>query len=359
MATSTTIARGQITIVDLNDAKQISAYLQPSSQAQIYNPDVGSSGQYTPNFTSSNPLVVTPKVYVTGNPSSVLSSCSGIKFTVNGTSVTPGNTSGDYSVTAEGILNIKGNAPSNSSGFSIDFEASYTDADVTGGQPMKVEAHCVVVLSKSSGSALTAYVNYPHGYIFDSGAGSTTPSTLTAVVTCFRGGTQDLDFTATWQKLTGTTWTNVDNSKVVKDNTNGTSTLSVTAEDVLNHQIFRCTVSDSTPNSATAVVLCSFEDKTDPYEVVVGSTTGDKIVNGQGSTTIFARVWQGGEQIETESTAIDSRKFVYTWHKFDKDGDPSNFNGTSSPTKTGNPLTVAAADVNTRATFVCELSKKS
>ena len=350
------IARGQITIVDLNDAKQISAYIQPNYQAQIYNPD---TKVYVPSFSASSPLTVTPKVYVTGNSSSVLSRCSAIKYTINGTAVAAGATSGNYTVSAAGVLTIKGNAPTSSSGFSITFEATYTDADDTGGQPLALSAQCVVVLSQSAGAALTAFVNYPSGNIFDQGAGSSTPSSLPAVVTCFRGGTQDKDFTATWEKLSGTTWSAVAASKVSKDNTAGTSTLTVDAADVQNHQIFRCSVSDSTPSSSSAVVLCSFEDKTDPYEVQVGSTTGDKIVNGTGSTTLFARVWQGGTQIETEATAAASRQFAYTWHKFDKNGTATNFSGTSSPTKTGNPLIVLAADVDTRATFVCEVEKIS
>lgn len=348
------IARGQITIVDLNDAKQITAYIQPSHQAQIYNPD---TGFYTPSFSASSPLTVSPKVYVTGNSSNVVSRCTDISYTINGTTVAAGATSGNYAVSSAGVLTIKGNAPRSSSGFSITFNAKYTDADDTGGQPLTISAQCVIVLSQSAGAALTAFVNYPQGNIFDASAGSTTPTTLTAVVTCYRGGTPDKDFTAAWEKLTGTTWTTVEASKVSKDNTAGTSTLSVAADDVLNHQIYRCTVSDNTPDSATAVVLCSFEDKTDPFELVVGSTTGDKIVNGTGSTSLFARVWQRGVQIETESTETASRKFSYTWHKFDKNGTASNFSGTSSPTKTGNPLTVLAADVDTRATFVCEIEK--
>ena len=346
------VARGQITIVDLNDAKQITAYIQPNYQAQIYNPDTNS---YTPNLSNSNPLTVTPKVYVTGSSSNKISSCTGISYTINGTTVAAGATSGNYSVTSAGVLSIKANAPTSSSGYSITFNASYSDANDTGGQVMALEAQCVVVLSQSAGAALTAFVNYPNGNIFDTTAGRTQITTLTAVVTAYRGGTQDKDFTATWEKLSGTSWVSV--SGAVKDNTAGTSTLTVNASDVLNHQIYRCTVSDTTPASATAVILCSFEDKTDPYEVQVGSTTGDKIVNGQGSTTLFARVWQGGQMIESENTAAADRQFTYTWHKFGNDGNASNFYGTSSPTKTGNPLTVTHNDISVRATFVCEIEK--
>ena len=351
----TVVARGQITIVDLNDAKQITAYIQPNYQAQIYNPD---KVTYTPNFTSSNPLTITPKVYVTGSATNKISSCTDISYTINGTTVAKGQTVGNYSVNNAGVLSIKANAPTSSSGYSITFNATYNDANDTGGQNMSLEAQCVVVLSQSSGASLTAFVNYPNGNIFDSGVGSTTPSTLTAVVTAYRGGTQDKDFTATWEKLTGTTWTAVADSKVSKDNTAGTSTLSVTADDVLNHQVFRCTVSDTQGGQTSqAIILADFEDKTDPYELQILSTTGDKIVNGQGSTTLKARVWQSGTKIEDEETAAANRQFTYTWHKFDKNGNSANFSGTSSPTKTGNPLTVLAADVDTRATFTCEISK--
>ena len=86
--------------------------------------------------------------------------------------------------------------------------------------------------------------------------------------------------------------------------------------------------------------------------------TGDKIVNGTGSTTVNARVWQGGVKIEDETTAAASRKFNYSWTKFDKAGAAQNWNGTTSNVKTGNPITVLAAEVNVKTTIVCEITKK-
>lgn len=80
------------------------------------------------------------------------------------------------------------------------------------------------------------------------------------------------------------------------------------------------------------------EDLTDPYVLELHCPTGDKIVNGTGSTTVNARVWQGGTKVEDEATPEQSRKFTYAWTKLDASGKPSNFNGTTSPSKAAPPL---------------------
>ncbi|AQN32580.1 hypothetical protein BCP12_168 [Bacillus phage BCP12] len=53
---------GQITISDLNDAKQYILYLNPNYKTQIYDPN---GLVYAPDFTSSN-LVITPELYIAG-----------------------------------------------------------------------------------------------------------------------------------------------------------------------------------------------------------------------------------------------------------------------------------------------------
>jgi len=62
----------------------------------------------------------------------------------------------------------------------------------------------------------------------------------------------------------------------------------------------------------------------------------------------------GTEKIEDEATA--TKKFTYTWTKFDKNGTKSNFTGTTSAQKTGNPLVLSATDIDQKATFYCEVS---
>lgn len=69
---------------------------------------------------------------------------------------------------------------------------------------------------------------------------------------------------------------------------------------------------------------------------------GDVFKNGEGSTVLTARVYQAGEEIDTEGAG------TYTWSKYDKDGQKvTSFN------KTGKTLSVGNADVDVKGTFVC------
>ena len=138
----------------------------------------------------------------------------------------------------------------------------------------------------------------------------------------------------------------------------------VTGDLTVTAQCFRGSVADNAGNSFTweqfdtATGAWKFQDLTDPYTVELYCPTGDKIVNGTGQTTISARIWQSGTKIEDEATAAASRKFDYAWAKFDKEGKPQNWNGTTSNVKTGNPITVLAAEVEKKTTIVCEITKK-
>lgn len=69
-------AQGQITIVDLSDARQLSAYLTSDMpKTQIFDPN---NNSYTPNWNSSN-LHITPTIYLSQTP---------LQLTTSGLSVT-------------------------------------------------------------------------------------------------------------------------------------------------------------------------------------------------------------------------------------------------------------------------------
>lgn len=164
-----------------------------------------------------------------------------------------------------------------------------------------------------------------------------------------------------WQKLNvaAGTWSDVAASLVTT--AGGVSTLKVSADDVLNFQTFKCTVTDG---KETAYQIVTFFDASDPFVVDVFSTTGDKIVNGAQSTTLYARVWKDGSIVE-DGTAVQAdtshaTKYVYKWTKYNQGGAATNWNGTSSPVhSTQLPyVTVTNADVSVRGTFVCEVSTK-
>lgn len=344
---STVKARGQITIVDLNDAKQVQMRFDISERVQIYNPD---TKIHTPNFTSA-PCVVSPKVYVTGNSSNQVEKLTALSYIVGGVTVNAGQTSGAYSVaaiSAGGTLTIKQNLTAGS--LKIVCKATYHDSDT--GQDTTLEHEDAIVRSSSAGALFQAVITAPKGRIFDEGNALTS---LQLVANVYRGGTHDTDgLNFTWEKFVATgggTWQAVTTGI---STVNGTSTLTVGVNDVLNFQSYRVVVTDG---SDRAEAIETLEDKTDPYTVDVISTTGDKIVNGQGNTQLMARVYRGATKIEDETTPQSSRKFTCTWFKYDKNGNKANWAGTASNVKTGNPITVAANEIDQKATFFCEVSQ--
>lgn len=130
-----------------------------------------------------------------------------------------------------------------------------------------------------------------------------------------------------------------------------TNTLNVTPDMVDDFQFFRCKCTDNSDSSNIAYGIVDFLDQTDPYKVVITSKTGDKILNGSGSTILVATVYQDGVEIDTG--------FTYNWYKYDSNGAASNWSGTSSNLKTTsvNTLTVPAADVVSSVLITCRANK--
>lgn len=339
-----TTARSQITIVDLNDAKSVQVYFTASQGfTQHYNPD---THVYAPVYPSAN-NVITPKVYETGDANDHLARCSNVRYTINGTAYTASSSNASYAVGANGTLTVKVNLSAN---LNVTFEADYRDEDNIAS---KIGGSFTLVRNESSGALFQVVLTCPKGNIFD----KTVNGDLTVVAQAKRGGVDDttnMGYTFQQFDIKTGAW-----KAVASGRANG-ATLTVKPDDVLNFQTFKCIATDAggTDKAATAEAIVTFQDLTDPYTVELYCPTGDKIVNGTGSTTVNARIWQGGNKIEDEATPESSRKFVCTWTKFDKDGRAQNWNGTTSNMKTGNPITVAAAEVNTKTTIVCEITKK-
>jgi hypothetical protein len=86
-------------------------------------------------------------------------------------------------------------------------------------------------------------------------------------------------------------------------------------------------------------------DQSDPIQVSITSTGGDVFKNSVGTTTLTAKVYQNGTEIDSAGT-----KYTYTWSIYDKDGNASTFNG-GAASKTGKTLAVGDADVSVKATF--------
>lgn len=335
-----TTARNQITIVDLNDAKSVQVYFSASQGlTQNYNPD---THVYSPVYTTTN-NVITPRVYETGDANDHLARCKNVKYTINGTAYTASSSNASYVVGADGTLTVKTNLTTS---LNVMFEADYSDEDniVT-----RIGGAFTLLRNESSGALFQVDITTPKGDIFD----KSVTGNLTAVAQAYRGGVADnSDITYRWEKLDVKKqyWLPISNQ----------TTITVEPDDVLNFQTYRCIVTDTGGADKTAVAekLVTFRDLTDPYCLELYCPTGDKIVNGTGSTTVGARVWQNGTKIEDETTPAASVKFTYTWTKLDKDGKPQNWSGQTSNVKTGNPITVLAEEVSTKTTLICEIQKK-
>lgn len=341
------IARGQITIVDLNDAKSLHLFLGSNSAAtQIFNRD---NKSYVPDYQTT-PLVIKPELYVSGTSSNIIGSAKGAPvWSINGntTLTTFGGTVGTSSPWA---LTINQNM-STVAQMRIDCTVIYTDPDT--GVDLTVKASITITKSENAGSLCCAIATCPNGSIFK----NNDVTSLKAHCDFWRGGSIDTSKVSyLWQKLVSGAWKNMTSANAGYN----TSEVTINASDVLNYETFRCEVTDTDPSSGQQQTkfydYVSFSDLSDPYVVEVSSTTGDKLVNGTGSTTLKSVVWQNGLPF---SDTDAGKKFVFTWRKYNANGTADNTWGdATSHTKTGASITVLASEVTGKGTFVCELSYK-
>ncbi|QEG04163.1 hypothetical protein [Bacillus phage BC-T25] len=155
---------GQITISDLNDAKQYILYLNPNFKTQIYDPN---GLVYVPDFTSSN-LVITPELYIAGGDGSNMLPSAAVKsiFWYEGTQTTiplaetaSGTTpsglsyslpTGSPGTTAK-VLSIKSNLTTmNNQIFTC--VVTYTDADLNMDVTLKANYDVTKIVNGSGGS---------------------------------------------------------------------------------------------------------------------------------------------------------------------------------------------------------------
>jgi hypothetical protein len=176
------------------------------------------------------------------------------------------------------------------------------------------------------------------------------PSSLTLQAELIRGTTQDTtSLSYQWAKSTnGTDWTNLSGKTA--------STISVTPSMVDSFAMFRCVIKDTDASSDTYDKSFTTEgvtilDVSDPYQVVIESSAGQFFKNSSGSTTLTARVYQDGEEVDTAGTG-----FTYTWTMTDEDGTAVATAGTIEFPKTGKSITVTHDMISVKGTFFCEIS---
>lgn len=342
------ISRGQITIVDLSDGKSINLYLGSNvALTQIYNKE---NSTYTPNWTATPFLVITPEVYVTGVSTNQISRLKGPPaWKING-SATLSTYGATASTTAPYALTIKNNMASYAQ-MHVECEVVYVDPDTTA--ETKAKASVSYAKTENAGQLICAISYAPNGTVFKNGAATS----LKAHCDMWRGSTIDnMLVVYKWYKLGSGVWTEITSTNAGGITGYTTNEITIPASAVLNFESFKCEIRDNDPASGTynttVADIISFADMSDPYQVEITTPQGTTLTSGLTSTTLTAQVWQNGALLtDTFFTGATCR-----WRKYDKNGVLDTAWG-SSGIKTGRSITVTRAEISVAATFTVEIDK--
>lgn len=191
------VARGQVTIIDQNDAVSLQAFVASNQPlTQVFNKDTGA---YAPNWVSSPFLVLTPSLYVsgkgttdqittTGNAATLVPGIKSgsAKWTKNGTAITSGQDSCTIgAASAKYALTIKANHMNvNTPQARYGFEAIYIDAN---GLEIPFRAEIQFTQHLNAGATIVAVAFAPDGVVFRNDE----VTTLKAHCDMWRGATID------------------------------------------------------------------------------------------------------------------------------------------------------------------------
>lgn len=350
------ISTGQISIIDYNDAITLTGFVsanQPTTQ--MYNPD---NGTYSPSWAASPYMVLTPSLFVAGSSTDVIASTNvkSIKWYDKGTEIVNG---GNYTLAAftsgqNRPLTIKANILTGSTN-AKDFvcEVEYLDPTTQ----LSVVCKFSISVSKvvNGGGVVIVNTYAPDGNIFKQGSATT----LKAQADLMRGAVTDTSsVTYQWYRQNpavsvdeggGIGWDKLDATTNYGTTGYTTATLSVPAAAVTNVTTFKCVIKDTDSASPSYnqyfYNTITFIDQTDAIQVSVVSTGGDVFKNGDGTSQLTAKLFQGGSEVDSGGTA-----YTYKWYKYDKNGIKD-----AAFAKTGKTITVTGADVDIKATFVIEV----
>lgn len=320
---ATLVSTGQITIVDNNDARPLTAFITASNgMQQIYSKDESTISS-TPDWTST-PNVLTAKVYAGGTSSAIdiTNQLTNKKWSNDlltsigsGTTLTI-NTNLDPAITSQKVYY---------------FEGDYTDP-ITG-----LVSHIVAQISISVVKTGTNAVYLtPRGTSIIEESNTATKNVAAIAVDLIRAaGVDTSGVTYKFYKNNGATQiTTSDSASFGMKSTaspnppagsgsdigtglpasgawSSNNTLVIHESAIADIGIFRAEAKDADGN----VYQCTFTiyDISDPYDVKVISTAGEKMQNGVGSTNVYPTVYNGSTQLSVSDTSA----WTFVWTFFD------------------------------------------
>lgn len=343
------LATGQFTIVDHNDATTLTGFISSNkSKTQAHNPDTDT---YVPNFTLEDPLVLKASIFIAGSSDDVLESGDNVtdmQWSVNKNGTWEnivGATTREHKVTAN-LTDVS----------SKEFRFHCTYNDIATGLPLEFNATIEIHKVRNGTGIADATITAVDGNVFKN---NNVPN-LKAECQLWRGSAVATNLTtehfkwfkqkpggegnALWGVPAG--WEEIVSGHIW-DSIKKASVLTVTNDMVINTQPFMCSVDDPESEVYFKDVI-TFIDQTDPIQIVIESSGGSIFKNGLGSSTLKAKLYQNGTEIDPEGTVYN-----YSWIKYDKSGSQE-----SEWTKTGKNISVTDVDVDVKATFMCTISAK-
>ena len=383
------VTTGQITIVDNNDARPIFAQLlaQPSAQ-QVFTKDE-SATSYLPDWTTANSntgLLITPRVYIgsTGSSTEVTGQLTNRRFSTDMSTALTGTAaaisgnaslnasfvgSGTFTVVHNGsgsTLNIKSNFLSTVQSAVIYFEGDYTDP-VTG-LVSRVVAQITLGMVKTGTNAV--FLQTRGQDAIEQATGSAKNVAVIGVDLIRAAGVDTSGITYRWyenngatQIITGAPFNTEYGLKTTTSLTMPTgstsdigvnlpasgawsahNTLVIHESAVADLGNFRVEAKD-----ADAVVYQTYftiTDTSDPYQLNILSSAGDKLQNGVGSTTITPEVYYGSNKVSSLTG------WTFTWYIYNRNGKRGAFvDATKTALAGGRNITANTSGTSTVFTY--------
>lgn len=355
------IATGQFTIIDYNDALTLTGYIGSNlAKTQQYNPD---NGGYNPDWVGAN-LVLTPSLFKLGGSSDIITNAevTSVAWYILSSGVETAliaDANHVLSGTKSQVLTIKVNDLAGIAAkdyiCKLTYHDSSTNLDLT--YKMSISFNRVI-----NGGGIADAVSWcPKGNVFKNG------SIASVIAHCdlWRGSVIDItNVTYQWYKQDssvvtdqggGIGWRKLDGTTNYGITAYTSNEITIPDAAVDNYAVFKCQIKDTDSASNTYnqyfYDTVSVVDQSDTVQLTITSSGGGVFKNGAGSTTLTAKVYRAGVELDSGGTI-----YTYHWFKYDSSGNLVTSWGGATDYKTGKTLSVGDSDVDTKATFSCEIS---
>jgi hypothetical protein len=381
----TILSTGQLTIVDNNDARQITAYISANPGVQqIYTKDE-SSVTFTPNWTTINSnggLELKALVYASraGSPEDITGQLTNRKWTTQagGTALVTGAASaadfeagGTLTVTHSttvSLLQVKANLKVGNPPEVIFFEGDYTDP-VTG-LVSKVITSISLTQVRTGTNAVYINLREVDGDTLEPDTGKSTVRVFADLVRA--AGVDDSGVTYRWYQSPHGAPDQIDGNLsgvAAKYGLLTTAQVAASATGAIGQFNSVALTTTNVPDSgwtdakgiivhASAVVdignfkveikdsdgtiyqtYFTLKDVSDPYEARLISTAGDKLQNGVGTTDVYPQIYYGAEKVN------NTTGMTFVWYYADRSGQRGAFVDTTRTAVSGG-RTISANTVN-------------